>query len=434
VTLAPGESLESFRTFELVYDSTERERNSLARRRMARTLAPWGTENPILMHVRQSDPASVRLAIDQAAETGFEMVILSFGSRFNAENADPAYLAQIKDLADYARSKGVELGGYSLLASRRVSDEHDAVNPTTGKPGGAIFGNSPCLASRWGLDYFAKLRHLFSTTGLAVLEHDGSYPGDRCASKAHPGHGGLDDSQWRQWELIRDFYRWSRERGIYLNVPDWYFLQGSSKTGMGYRETNWSLPRDRQMILARQNIYDGTWDKTPSMGWMFVPLTQYHGGGAAATLEPLSEHLDAYEQHLVQNFSAGVQACYRGPRLYDTEKTREVVRRWVSFYKAHLAILDSDVIHLRRPDGRDWDGLFHVKHGISEKGLAFLFNPLKMSIRRTIRLPLYYTGLKGAARLRVDGGPARKVTLDARGDADVPVTIPARGWTWLLVE
>jgi hypothetical protein len=41
---------------------------------------------------------------------------------------------------------------------------------------------------------------------------------------------------------------------------------------MGYREVNWSLPRDRQIVLGRQNIYDGTWGKTSSMGWMFVPL------------------------------------------------------------------------------------------------------------------------------------------------------------------
>ena len=56
---------------------------------------------------------------------------------------------------------------------------------------------------------------------------------------------------------------------------------------------------------------------------MFVPLVQYHGGGADATLEPLSEHLDSYGAHLAQNFASGVQACYRGPRLYDTDETEK---------------------------------------------------------------------------------------------------------------
>ncbi|KHF31737.1 hypothetical protein CM49_06074 [Paenibacillus sp. P1XP2] len=53
---------------------------------------------------------------------------------------------------------------------------------------------------------------------------------------------------------------------MYLNVPDWYFLNGSNKTGMGYREVNWDLPRERQLILAWQNIFDGTWEKNAEHG------------------------------------------------------------------------------------------------------------------------------------------------------------------------
>ncbi|MEI0738134.1 hypothetical protein VQ056_18200 [Paenibacillus sp. JTLBN-2024] len=44
----------------------------------------------------------------------------------------------------------------------------------------------------------------------------------------------------------------------------------------------------RQLMLARQNIFLTEHGKTPSMGWMFVPLMPYHGGGAEAILEPLS--------------------------------------------------------------------------------------------------------------------------------------------------
>ncbi len=434
VDIAPGQSIDSFRVFELAFDSTDRERRGLAIRRMFRTVAPWVAENPILMHVRRSDPASVRLAIDQCAETGFEMVILSFGSGFDMENEDTAYIEQIRQLVDYGRSRGVEVGGYSLLASRKISAEDDVIDPRTGERGHAIFANSPCLGSRWAAGYFRKLRNFIEKTGLRILEHDGSYPGDVCASKSHPGHKGLDDSQWRQWEMIRDFYQWCRARGVYLNVPDWYFLSGSTKTAMGYREVNWSLPRSRQIILARQNIFDGTWDKTPSMGWMFVPLVQYHGGGAEATLEPLSEHLAEYEQHLVQNFGSGVQACYRGPRLYDTEKTKAVVSRWTAFYKANRAILDSDVIHLRRADAEDWDGLLHVNPALEDKGMAFLFNPLDTPIQRTIRLPLYYTGISGSARIRVDDGPWRAVSLARDESAGIEITIPANGWTRITVR
>lgn len=423
-----GGTFESFRIFELALDGTDRERNGLAQRRMYRIVAPWSQENPILMHVRRADPDAVRLAVDQCAATGFEMVIMTFGSGFDIEREDPAYLQQVKQLVDYARGKGVALGGYSLLASRSIGRQDDIVNPEP------IFGHSPCLGSRWGQDYFRKVRQFIETTGLAVLEHDGSYPGDTCASTTHPGHRGLEDSQWTQWETISRFYQWCRGRGVYLNVPDWYFLEGANKTAMGYREVNWSLPRERQVILARQNIFDGTWDKTPSMGWMFVPLVEYQGGGAAATLEPLRDHLGFYEQHLWQNFGAGVQACYRGPRLYDSEQTRQVVSKAVAFYKAHRAILESDVIHLRRPDGRDWDGILHVNPATPEHALAMLYNPLSVPLRRTIALPLYYTGLTVTARVRQGLGPPRRYRLHRDYRIHVPVTIPAESYTWLTVE
>ncbi len=434
VEIKPGENFESFRVFELVHDSTERERRGLALRRAYRALAPWVQENPILMHVRSAAPDAVKTAVDQCAAVGFEMVIMSFGSGFNIEDEKPEYLAQMKSLADYARSKGIALGGYSLLASRSIDAADDVINPQTGKPGGARFGNSPCLGSEWGENYFRKLRQFFEQTSCGVLEHDGSYPGDLCASTNHPGHTGLLDSQWKQWKIITDFYQWCRARGIYLNVPDWYFLAGSSKTGMGYRETNWSLPRAQQEIIERQNIYDGTWEKAPSMGWMFVPLTEYQGGGAAATIEPLKDHLEHYETRLANLFGAGVQACYRGPRLFDTDETKAVVKKWVDFYKAHRAILDSDLIHLRRADDRDWDGWLHVNPALNERGLAMIYNPLNEPIERRLRLPLYYTGLAGGARVQHDDGRSEAVKLARDYSAEITVKIPARGRTWMIIS
>ena len=339
----------------VVHDSSERERKTLAIRKLFRTAAPWTTENPIMLHLTTTDPVKARAAIDQAADVGFEMVIFSFGSGLEAEDASPANIAKFKAFADYAHSKGLQIGCYSLLASRHIDEANDAINPKTGKPGGLTFGYSPCLQSQWGIDYFKHIKSFLEGTGFDLLEHDGSYPGDPCASTNHPGHKGLEDSQWKQWQAIIDLYAWCRERGIFLNVPDWYVLAGSNKTGMGYRETNWSLPRDQQPIHARQNMYDGTWTKAPSMGWMFVPLTEYQGGGEAATIEPLKEHLQVYQQHLSSAFGFGVQACYRGPRLYDSPETRQAVMKWVTWFKQHRAILESDLVHVRRADGKHLD-------------------------------------------------------------------------------
>lgn len=61
----------------------------------------------------------------------------------DAETTDEKHIAYIKSLVDYAKSKGIEMGGYSLLASRWISDEVDVINPATGKRGGAFFGSAP---------------------------------------------------------------------------------------------------------------------------------------------------------------------------------------------------------------------------------------------------------------------------------------------------
>jgi hypothetical protein len=434
VDVAPGTSLDTFRVFELVHDSTDRERKGLAIRRMYRALAPWATENPLMMHLTSVNKETAHRAIDQCAECGFEMVILSFGSGLNMEDVSPANIARYKELADYAHSKGIQLGGYSLLASRSISPQDDVINPKTGTTGGAIFGNSPCLGSRWGIDYFNHLQTFLDQTGFDLLEHDGSYPGDKCASTAHPGHRGLSDSQWTQYQRIAAFYRRCRERGVFLNVPDWYFLVGSNKTGMGYREANWSLPRAEQHIHARQNLFDGTWEKTPSMGWMFVPLVEYQGGGPAATIEPLKDHLADYEQHLANNLGYGAQACYRGPRLYDSEETKAAVIKWVTWFKAHRAILESDVVHLRRADARDLDGILHVNPALPEKGLAVFYNPTDHAVQKEITLPLYYTGLHDRARVAERGEHEHTYTLDREYNIHLIITVPAAGMNWYTVK
>ncbi|HEX5050537.1 MAG TPA: alpha-galactosidase [Planctomycetota bacterium] len=434
-TVAPGGTFTTFRTFVLAPDSEDRERQSMAQRRMYRTLAPWSTENPLMMHVRSAEPARVREAIDQCAAVGFEMAILTFGSGFDIEDDSQQNLDRCKELADYAHGKGIQLGGYSLLSSRRITPDTDnCIDLATGKPGGQVFGYAPALASDWGQRYFAKLHRFFEYTGFDLLEHDGSYPGDHDAMPRPPLQKGYADSRWVQFSIMADFYRWCRGRGIYLNVPDWYFLQGSNKTGMGYRETNWSLPREQQVLHARQNLFDGTREKNASMGWMFVPLTEYHGGGAQATIEPLAEHLEHYELMLSSNLGYGAEACWRGPRLFDGEATRERVAVWVGWYKQHRAVLESDVVHSssRRACGRDLDWVLHAHRAADPCAMLVVWNPTDAVLSRALPLDLYFAGLVDRAVAVDPAGVRSTLDLDRRGRTSLPVSVPPRAATWYV--
>ncbi|HRO84402.1 MAG TPA: alpha-galactosidase [Niabella sp.] len=434
IELNPGENFRSVRTFELLMDSYDRQRRGMAIQKMYRTIAPWTTANPIFMHLVSKNDGEVYQAVDQCAATGYEALILSFGSHINMEDNSSQNLKRCKALADYAHTKGIKIGCYSLFSSRKISEEDDVTNPLTGKTGGAFFGNAPCFGSKWGLAYRDKIKQFFTETGFDIWENDGPYPGDRCASVKHPGHKGLDDSQWQQMQIQKELYHWLNQKGVYINAPDWYFLDGTNKIGLGYREWNFSLPRDQQKILNRQNIFDGTWDKTPSMGWGFVPLTRYQGGGPEAILEPLSEHLDDYEQLMMQYYGAGVQACYRGPGLYDTETTRLRVVKVIDWYKKYRNILNADIVHLRRADGRDWDGWLHVNPQLKEKGLLMLFNPTQKTINKTIKIPLYYTGLTKTARIREKENNSKSFILDRSYEVELPISLAANSYSWWIIE
>ncbi len=429
--VAPREEFVGFRVFELAYGSGGRERRSLAYRRMFRTIAPWVTENPITHHLLTNKASVAREAIDKAAEVGFEAIIFSFGSGFNMENRDPEFMAEWKNVADYAKSKEVELGSYSLFSSRGVGKQHMAVMPKGKK---ATHGKMPAMTSEWGQQWIETVEDFYEKTGFSQFENDGPYPGDIDTTPRPPLQYGESDSRWAQWRENSRLYRGLRGAGVYINQPDYHYLNGGNKSSMGYREVNWSLPRSQQVIHTRQNIYDGTWMKTPSMGWMHVPLAEYHGGGAAATIEPLNEHLDHYRLMLLSNLGMGVQAHYRGPRIYDTNETRDMVKETVQWFKQYRDILESDIVHGRRADGRELDWVLHVNPKLETKGMLCVYNPLGNEVTRKLRVNLYYTGLMHRAELTSSEGPARIVELERDHSIEIEVKVPSNGMRWYAVR
>ena len=170
------------------------------------------------------------------------------------------------------------------------------------------------------------------------------------------------------------------------------------------------------------------------MGWMFVPLTEYHGGGAAATIEPLDEHLDHYERMLVGNLAFGAQACYRGPKLYDTDRTRDMVKKWVDWYKTWRDILESDLIHGRRADGQQLDWMLHVNPKLDTKGMLVVFNPLEIPVAQTLTVNLYYTGLEDSVSVQTDGEEACTIPISRNYTTAIPVSVPAQGFRWYALQ
>jgi hypothetical protein len=167
---------------------------------------------------------------------------------------------------------------------------------------------------------------------------------------------------------------------------------------------------------------------------MFAPLVQYHGGGKAATLEPLKDHLLEYEWTLAQYLSAGVAACYRGYRLYDCNETRTIVKKWVDFYKKYRDILTSDIVHIRRPDMQDIDSFMHVNPYIENRALVVVFNPTENLVSTELILPLYYAGISDEALISREGGDFVKYILARDYTVKVNFDLKAYGITWFLIH
>jgi hypothetical protein len=218
----------SFRTFEVVTDSTDPERVGMSVKRLYRLWAPHAQENPVFFHATDTSTTGFQTEVDQLAATGFEMLIYSFGTSFNLETSDPAYLAQVKAQISYATSKGIEVGGYDLICLDRgnggyggnVGDQWDRVLDD------GSLGPDACFASGW-VDKLNDFAYGFiNETGLTMLETDGPYGGGSCASKNHSHHLALSDSVYQQTQTQARWYAGLRARNVYINQPDDYFFQG----------------------------------------------------------------------------------------------------------------------------------------------------------------------------------------------------------------
>jgi hypothetical protein len=433
--IRPGQTFQSHITFELLQDSSDRERRSLGVRRMYRTLCPQVNESLLAAGSPSHDPALIKRLLDQMGELGFESYCITCWPGVSHDNLDPAYVGKWKALADYAKARGIIMSGYELMvASRGRGAGHDCIDPATGKPG-SPFGQSVCLGTQWADDYFKRVWQFIDQTGFMGIAVDGPYHGCPCGSTVHPHHKGLADSQWVQWQCQKKMFEEEQRRGMSAGAPDWYFWSGQSSTSLGYREASANLPRELGLLLYRQYIYDGTWFKPPTMGGTGIGLIGTYTDDPRAMLEPLDKNLAWYELNLIQLLGSGCQANLRANRLYDTERTRLMVRQWVDWYKKHRAILSSDLIHVQRPDGRDLDCLLHVNPRLEEKGLVLFFNPLNETLTRKVRLPLYYTGLSDTARIREqEQSEARSYRLDRDYHVEVAVTLPPRGVTWFVIR
>jgi hypothetical protein len=76
----------------------------------------------------------------------------------------------------------------------------------------------------------------------------------------------------------------------------------------------------------------------------------------------------------------------------------------------------------------------HVNPQLKYKGLAMVYNPLGRTVKKQLKLPLYYTGLTKTATIREQHGKSIKYEFDREYNVDVPVDMAPKSVTWFVIE
>lgn len=403
--LHPGETFRGMQVYELYCQSICFDHRMNEVQNMYRRVAPWVCEAPLFMHLISDDSKVLRDSADMLADVGFDMIIQSFGSGINMESEDPAYIERIRADYDYVHKKGITIGGYTLAIIRDYTPmNHDCAT------NGDHSQISRCLCTKWSEGYWNRIVSFMEQTKTDFIEIDGPYHFYTCSGN-RPGqtehlHKGYSDGRYMQWlKSTVEIYTRMRQQGIYINAPDWLFLSGTNRCTIGYEEICWSQPRLTQLLLSRIYNYKGTYHKIPSMGWSFLPVEEYHGGGAHAKFEPLTENLADYDWALAVAAASGVWPCIRGKRLYDSEKCRAIVKYWTSVIRRHKVLLNSNTVHVYPPKAsqnlnyaEDIDVILQENHSTEDKLFLMVCNQTEEARTKTLVLPAFYTGLTGLLR------------------------------------
>ncbi len=405
VDVEPGKTFRGMQVYELLCQSVCLEHRMNEVQNMYRRVAPWVCEAPLFLHLISDDSKVLRNSADMLADAGFDMIVQSFGSGINLENEDPAYIARVKSDYDYVHSKGLTIGGYTLAIIRDYRPmNHDCAT------NGDHSQISRCLSTKWSAGYWDRIVSFLAKTGSDFIEIDGPYHFYTCTGNK-PGqtehlHKGLSDSRYQQWlKATIEIYIRLRQLGIYINTPDWFYLSGTNKCAVGYEEIAFSQPRRVQLLLNRIYNYMGTYHKIPSMGWSFLPVEEYHGGGNMAKFEPLTENLAEYDWALAEAAASGVWPCVRGKRLYDSERCRAVVKYWTGVIRKHKKLLNSNTVHVCPPKptkdlslAEDMDAIVQENHDTPDRLFLMVFNQTETERTKSFLIPAFYTGLTGLDR------------------------------------
>ena len=108
-----------------------------------------------------------------------------------------------------------------------------------------------------------------------------------------------------------------------------------------------------------------------------------------------------FDYALASGYLYGTIPSFRAARLWDpadvdAAKLEATIKKWADFFKEHRDIfLAGHIIHIRRPDSRDFEAVAYVRTAtanVTERALLSVLNPTQEFRTVNVTLPLYYAG------------------------------------------
>ena len=433
--LQRGDTFSSFCVYEFAVSNCDEEAKSLDFRRATRKLLPWSRERWIPCEIAPAtDVDMLYKSIDSAWEAGYETVILNHGliggtliSPIFETYADyeprrdlfPAGWDDIRQLTGYAHGKGLKIGFYTIyvsiwddIKSRAIADNQwrleFAANDDSQR-----WGTSLCPASDWGPYVNRRILDAVEKGNFDGIALDGPYYGDVCMAENH-GHAPGASSRYLAWKRQTELYEALRAENKFTFAAQGFcaFFHGLGRVGQtGYDEGDFSDKGIWEQILnTRRGAYEYTKVFRQEQGVYFIPGASWLNG---PSLEPYENNLEAYGAYLANCFGYGFDgACFQTV-AFDGEKSRELIQKWIGFWKSHEGFFkEGYIIHLRKPDGFEPDAVFHIW---GERGLAVAYNPCEVIRDVNFNLPLGdWRALAEEEGVMVSGTTLR-ITIPARG-------------------
>ncbi len=78
--------------------------------------------------------------------------------------------------------------------------------------------------------------------------------------------------------------------------------------------------------------------------------------------------------------------------------------------------------------------MMHVNPELKEKGFLLVFNPTDKIIRKTITVPLYYTGLTEIASIREQEETTTTIKLNRDYTIELEVEVKPYWYNWYVIE